>query len=148
MVPVRLASRGTPQSHAVRMTSKVHPAYTRHTAGADGHHDQGRPRRSAPSSLRDLAGPVRLMPSSSTSRCRESAEEATVARKIRELIKDLEQAGFIDRGAAAAIGTSFIRRSRDPSRSRGDLATMREIPGAGGAAGDRGGDALKTATVT
>jgi predicted RNA binding protein YcfA (HicA-like mRNA interferase family) len=38
------------------------------------------------------------MPSSSASRCWESAEESTVSRKIRELIKDLEQAGFVDRG--------------------------------------------------
>jgi len=39
---------------------------------------------------------------------RSGKETSVVPRKVRELVAELERAGFVNRGGKAAIGTLFI----------------------------------------
>jgi hypothetical protein len=50
-----------------------------------------------------------------------------VPPKVRELITDLQNAGFADRGGKAAIGTSCTPKWQSPSQYRVLLATMPSI---------------------
>ena len=45
--------------------------------------------------------------------CELRERRSSVPPKIRELVADLQAAGFVDRGGRAAIETLFIRRSLD-----------------------------------